>query len=154
MPSQPRWTTHRRSRRVGRLRNDVRVVLDPIGASNEHQRYVRILRVNALPIPAPVKRAIEKLGRDISLARRRRYFSQQSLAERIGSSLATVRRLEKGDPRVPLHYVARALYVFGELERLNELLDTSADVIGLMLMNEQLPKRIRTRKQAKDSGAL
>jgi hypothetical protein len=63
-------------------------------------------------------------------------------------------RLEKGDPRVPLHYVARTLYVFGELERLNELLDTSADVIGLMLMNEQLPKRIRTRKQAKDSGAL
>jgi hypothetical protein len=62
--------------------------------------------------------------------------------------------LEKGGPRIPLHYVARALYVFGELERLNQLLDASADVIGLMLMNEQLPKRVRTRKQTKDSGAL
>jgi transcriptional regulator with XRE-family HTH domain len=110
--------------------------------------------VNALPMPAPVERAIEKLGRDISLARRRRHISQQSLAERIGSSLATVRRLEKGDPRIPLQYVARALYVFGELERLNQLLDTGADVIGLTLMDEQLPQRVRTRKQTKDSGAL
>jgi transcriptional regulator with XRE-family HTH domain len=105
-------------------------------------------------MPAPVGRAIEKLGRDISLARRRRHISQQSLAERIGSSLATVRRLEKGDPRIPLQYVARALYVFGELERLNQLLDTGADVIGLTLMDEQLPQRVRTRKQTKDSGAL
>jgi transcriptional regulator with XRE-family HTH domain len=110
--------------------------------------------VNALPMPAPVGRAIEKLGRDISLARRRRHISQQSLAERIGSSLATVRRLEKGDPRIPLQYVARALYVFGELERLGQLLDTGADVIGLTLMDEQLPQRVRTRKQTKDSGAL
>src|SRR3979411_3070070 len=30
-----------------------------------------------------------------------------------GSSLAIARRLEKGDPRIPVHYVARALYVFG-----------------------------------------
>jgi hypothetical protein len=132
----------------------IRDIFGPIGASNRQQRYVRILKVNALPIPAPVKRAIEKLGRDISLARRRRHFSQRSLAERIGSSLAIVRRLEKGDPRISVHYVARALYVFGELERLNQLLDTSVDVIGLMLMNEQLPKRVRTPKQTKDSGAL
>lgn len=110
--------------------------------------------MTALPLPMPVERAIEKLGRDISLARRRRHISQQSLAERIGSSLATVRRLEKGDPRIPLQYVARALYVFGELERLNQLLDTGADVIGLTLMDEQLPQRVRTRKQTKDSGAL
>ena len=110
--------------------------------------------MTALPLPAPVERAIKKLGRDVSLARRRRHLSQRSLAERIGSSLATVRRLEKGDSRIPLQYVARALYVFGELERLNQLLDTGADVIGLTLMDEQLPQRVRTRKLTKDSGAL
>ena len=107
-----------------------------------------------LPLPLPVDRAVRKLGRDISLARRRRRISQQSLAERIGSSLNTVRRLEKGDPRIPLHYWARVLYVFGELERLSQLLDSGADAIGLTLMDEQLPQRVRARKQANESGAL
>ena len=107
-----------------------------------------------LPLPVPVDRAIRKLGRDLSLARRRRQIAQQSLAERIGSSLATVRRLEKGDPRIPLHFWARALYVFGELERLNQLLDTGADAIGLTLMDERLPQRVRARKPTNESGAL
>lgn len=107
-----------------------------------------------LPIPLPVERAITKLGRDISLARRRRQLTQASLAERIGASLATVRRLEKGDPRIPLHFMARALHVFGELERLNQLLDTGEDAIGLALMDEQLPQRVRTRKAAAHAGAL
>ncbi|MDP3651233.1 MAG: helix-turn-helix transcriptional regulator [Rhodoferax sp.] len=109
---------------------------------------------STLPMPLPVERAILKLGRDISLARRRRQLTQASLAERIGASLATVRRLEKGDPRIPLHFVARALQVFGELDRLGQLLDTGDDVIGLTLMDEQLPKRVRTRKPAPDAGAL
>lgn len=110
--------------------------------------------MTSLSLPLPVERAVTKLGRDISLARRRRQLTQQSLAERIGASLATVRRLEKGDPRIPLHFMARALYVFGELERLNQLLDTGEDMIGLTLMDEQLPKRVRTRKPAKQAGAL
>ncbi len=66
----------------------------------------------------------------------------------------TVRRLEKGDPRIPLHYVARALHVFGELKRFNQLLDTAEDMIGLTLMDEQVPQRVRARKPATDSGAL
>jgi transcriptional regulator with XRE-family HTH domain len=108
----------------------------------------------ALPLPSPVDRAIRKLGQDMSLARRRRHISQQSLAERIGASVNTVRRLEKGDPRIPLHYMARAMYVFGELERFNQLLDTAEDMIGLTLMDEQVPRRVRARKPATDSGAL
>lgn len=110
--------------------------------------------MNPLPLPLPVERAIAKLGRDLSLARRRRQLTQASLAERIGASLATVRRLEKGDPRIPLHFMARTLQVFGELDRLNLLLDTGEDQIGLSLMDEQLPKRVRTRKSHDQSGAL
>lgn len=106
------------------------------------------------PIPAPVQRSIEKLGQDLSLARRRRHLTQASLAQRIGASTMTVRRMEKGDPRIPLQFVARALHVFGELERLNRLLDTGEDVIGLALMDERLPQRVRVRKADKQSGAL
>lgn len=58
-------------------------------------------KINPLPIPPPVRRAIEKLGADIALARRRRRISQASLAERMGASVSTVKRLENGDLRVP-----------------------------------------------------
>jgi len=103
-------------------------------------------------LPLPVERAVRKLGSDISLARRRRHISQASLAERMGASLSTVRRMEKGDVRVPIHFFARALHVFGEIQALEHLLDTSNDDIGLMLMDEQLPKRVRSKPGA--SGAL
>ena len=104
------------------------------------------------PLPLPVERAIIKLGHDISLARRRRRISQASLAERMGASLSTVRRMEKGDLRVPIHFFARALHVFGEIQALAELLDTARDDIGLTLMDQQLPKRVRNKTPG--TGAL
>ncbi|WP_024300482.1 helix-turn-helix domain-containing protein [Methyloversatilis discipulorum] len=104
------------------------------------------------PVPLPVERAIRKLGGDISLARRRRHISQASLAERMGASLSTVRRMEKGDLRVPIHFFARALHVFGEIQALENLLDTAKDDIGLTLMDENLPKRVRSKTGT--SGAL
>jgi transcriptional regulator with XRE-family HTH domain len=104
-----------------------------------------------LPIPAPVSRAITKLGADISRARRRRRLSQASFAERIGVSIGTVKRLEQGDPRVALETVARALHLLGEIERLAALLDTREDSLGLTLMDEQLPIRVRARKR---TGAM
>ena len=104
-------------------------------------------------IPLPVNRALLKLGTDLSLARRRRHISQASLAERMGASLSTVRRMEKGDARVPIHFFARALHLFGELQALEHLLDTPKDEIGLALMDEQLPKRVRG-KSGTPSGAL
>lgn len=106
------------------------------------------------PLPLPVARAIRKLGNDISLARRRRRISQASLAERMGASLSTVRRMEKGDVKVPIQFFARALYVFGEIQALEHLLDTPNDEIGLALMDEQLPKRVRSRPGGPASGAL
>jgi transcriptional regulator with XRE-family HTH domain len=104
------------------------------------------------PLPLPVERAIQKLGSDLSLARRRRHISQASLAERMGASLTTVRRMEKGDVRVPIHFVARALHVFGEIQALENLLDTVKDDIGLTLMDANLPKRVRSKSGT--SGAL
>jgi ribosome-binding protein aMBF1 (putative translation factor) len=105
------------------------------------------------PLPLPVERALHKVGDDISLARRRRQISQASLAERIGASLSTVRRMEKGDPRIPIHFFARAMHVFGEIKAFEDLLDTANDDIGLTMMDDQLPKRIRN-KPGRKLGAL
>lgn len=95
-----------------------------------------------------------RLGENISLARRRRNLTQAMLAERIGASLNTVRRMERGDPGTALQHIARALQVFGELDKLDSLLDTSNDDIGLLLMDERLPKRVRPRKLTPESGAF
>jgi transcriptional regulator with XRE-family HTH domain len=111
--------------------------------------------IHELPTPLPVERAIRKIGNDISLARRRRHISQESLAERTGASISTIRRLEKGDMRVPIHFLARVLHVFGEIDALANLLDTAQDEIGLTLMDEQLPKRIRKPSSKRNTtGAL
>jgi transcriptional regulator with XRE-family HTH domain len=109
------------------------------------------MTTNSLPPASPVVRAIAKLGADISKTRRRRRLSRASLAERSGVSEATLKRLEKGDGRVSLESFTRALHVLGELDRLERLLDSGTDELGLMLMDEQLPKRVRQRKS---SGAL
>lgn len=108
-----------------------------------------------LPVPLPVERALKKLGSDVSLARRRRRISQASLAERMGASLSTVKRMERGDLRVPIHFIARALHVFGEIEGLTKLLDTARDGIGLTMADDQLPQRIRAKTtQRNKTGAL
>lgn len=104
------------------------------------------------PIPLPVDRTLKKLGRDLSLARRRRNLSQDMLAERLGTSVSTVRRMEDGHPGIAIQYVARALQVFGELDRLNNLIDTSMDDIGLVMMDEKLP--IRVRKPRPGDGVM
>jgi ribosome-binding protein aMBF1 (putative translation factor) len=106
------------------------------------------------PIPLPVERALARLGQSISLARRRRHMSQQMLAERIGASVNTVRRMEDGFAGTALQHIARALHVFGELDQLNALLDTAQDGVGLALMDEQLPQRVRARRPAPGSGAF
>ncbi len=105
-------------------------------------------------LPLPVERMLHRLGQNISLARRRRHMSQEMLAERIGASLNTVRRLENGYPGIALQHFVRALHVFGELDKLATLLDTSQDAIGLILMDEKLPQRVRAPRRTPESGAF
>ena len=107
--------------------------------------------MDAYPLPLPATRALAKLGRDISLARRRRRLSQASLAQRSGIGLNTLRRLEKGEPGCSIEQLARVLHVFGEIERLERLLDTGEDTVGLLMSDEALPQRVRSRRS---TGAL
>lgn len=105
-------------------------------------------------LPAPVARALKKLGSDLALARRRRRLTQASMAERIQTSVATLRRMEHGDERIAIGTIVQAFLVLGELDRINKLLDTAADDIGLTLMNQQLPRRVRKKRVTPESGAL
>jgi DNA-binding XRE family transcriptional regulator len=106
------------------------------------------------PPPLPVVRSLTRLGQSISLARRRRHLTQEDLAQRIGASVHTVRRMEAGHPGTAMVHLARALQVFGELDKLNQLLDTAQDTIGLTLMDEKLPQRVRKSRKSPESGGF
>lgn len=94
----------------------------------------------------PVSRAIETLGRNIELARKRRGLSQADLASRMGVSVSTIRRMEDGHPGMALQYLASALQIFGELDKLSLLMDTAEDSVGLSLMDAELPARIHSKR--------
>lgn len=97
------------------------------------------------PVSPVCERALKRLAENLSRARRRRYWSQQDMAQQIGASVSTVRRLESGDPGVSMQHLVGALAAFCELEQLHSLLDTRRDEVGMLLQDGALPKRIRAR---------
>ncbi|MFM0552037.1 helix-turn-helix transcriptional regulator [Paraburkholderia sediminicola] len=119
-----------------------------------HKRSHVSVKRKGDPLPLPVVRALKKLGADLALARRRRRLTQASMAERIQTSVATLRRMEHGDERISIGTIAQAFLVLGELDKINGLIDSAADTIGLTLMNQQLPQRVRNKRVTPESGAL
>ena len=89
------------------------------------------------------ERALKRRGSNISLARRRRHWSQRAMAEQIGASVSTVRRLEAGDAGVAIQHLLGVMSALGSLDQFNALLDTPQDTIGLLMQDAALPERIR-----------
>ncbi|HIE2333994.1 helix-turn-helix domain-containing protein [Bordetella hinzii] len=105
-------------------------------------------------MPQPVARALHRLGQDISAARRMRRLSQEDLAQRIGTSLSTVRRMEDGYPGTALHTFLRALHMLGRLDDLSRAMTLEKDALGMELVRESLPQRVRSvsRWQGQPAG--
>jgi len=93
-----------------------------------------------------VERSISALGADIRTARTRRRMSASDLAERAGLDRKTIMRLEKGDEGVSLGVLGRVLLVLGEEKRLADLLDPGKDDVALLLEQDRLPSRVRSRR--------
>lgn len=62
--------------------------------------------------------------------------------------------MEVGHPGTAMVHLVRALQVFGELDKLNQLLDTPQDTIGLTLMNNKFPQRVRKSRKTPESGVF
>lgn len=121
----------------------------------KYERYVGdISQATPMPVgsdtPLPVERVLKRLGQQIALARRRRSWTQRMLADRIEASLSTVRRMEEGFAGTAIEHIARAMHAFGDLDALAGLFETHKDMVGLTLMDETLPKRVRIRKSSSD----
>ena len=90
-------------------------------------------------LPPQSQRAIAQLGKDISIARRRRKLPQRLMAERMLVSVQTLQRLEAGDATVGLAVLASALHVFGMTQRLAELVAPDTDRTGISEDLARLP---------------
>lgn len=71
------------------------------------------------------------------------------MAERAGFSRITLSKIEKGDSGASVGAYVSALFVLGMLDRLQDIADARHDLIGLILEEERLPKRIRIPKIGK-----
>lgn len=98
-------------------------------------------------LPIPIGRALKKFGADIRIARLKRGFTAEMMAQRIGIHRSTYSKIEKGDPMVGLGAYATTLFVLGFGTPFGDLIDQRSDDTGLLLDLEQLPKRVRPKKK-------
>lgn len=82
------------------------------------------------------QKALAILGENITLACKRRGYSQSLIAERTGLSRLTIRKIQKGDATVSIgHYVA-VLSVLGMVEDFTKV--ASDDELGRKLQDIKL----------------
>jgi transcriptional regulator with XRE-family HTH domain len=91
-------------------------------------------------------RLLEKVGSNLKLARLRRKYSAETVAQRAGISRKTLYRAELGDPAVALGIYARVLQVLRLEQDLAAL--AADDELGRKLQDAQLtPKQRAPRRK-------
>ena len=94
-----------------------------------------------LNISPAVKRELRTLGARIKRARLLRRLPMELVAERAGTSRATLYRIERGDPNVRIGAYMLVLQALGLLKGFGDV----KDALGEQLGAELLPKRARNR---------
>ena len=97
------------------------------------------------PVILPsTQRHLREIGGNLKLARLRRRFSSQLVAERADISLPTLRSIERGDGSVTMGAYANVLAVLGLQDDLALL--GRDDVLGRKLQDSELVTRARAPK--------
>jgi len=92
-------------------------------------------RKTAAPLP-PVSRALAELGANLRLARQRRRFTAELVADRAGMSRPTLRAIERGDAGVTIGAVAAVMHTLGMERELATL--ARDDELGRKLQDANL----------------
>ena len=78
-------------------------------------------------LPAQAVAALRELGESLAIARTRRHESLRDWAQRLGVSVRTVQRMERGDAGVGMGIYAGALWLVGRTAALAALADPALD---------------------------
>ena len=101
-------------------------------------------------VTSPVlRRLLTEMGENIRLARLRRRFSAEIVAERAGISRNTLRAIEHGDPSVMFGAYANVLFSLGLQKDLS--LIGRDDELGRKLQDAGLPIRARAPRRKRIS---
>ena len=107
-----------------------------------------------LQLPPATASVIEKLGADLAVARLRRKESLRSWAQRMGVTVATLQRLEAGDPSVGIGIVATALWLIRRDGELGQLAAPEHDLGAIEMDVRQAIALGRARAQASAQARL
>lgn len=99
-------------------------------------------------LPAAASAALKQLGENLAIARVRRRESQRVWAKRLGVSVPTLIRMERGDPGVGIGILATALWMVGRAQALPALADPEADRGALEMNVREALKRRAVRSAA------
>ena len=80
-----------------------------------------------LTMPPAATKALSTLGENLAIARNRRRESQRVWAKRLGVSIPTLIRMERGDPGVSAGIYVTALWLMGVVGGLPELAAPAID---------------------------
>src|SRR5258708_34053133 len=72
-------------------------------------------------MPPAAAQALKALGENLAIARTRRRESQRAWAKRLGVSIPTLIRMERGDPGVGAGIYVTALWLIGRSSALGDL---------------------------------
>jgi transcriptional regulator with XRE-family HTH domain len=92
--------------------------------------------------------ALRELGARLRDCRLRRNVTQRLIADAMGVSLPTYRKLEQGNGTVPMRHLAKALALFGTVDRLPDVI-----VPNLTSMETSYPPQRRLRARPRNDAA-
>ncbi len=101
-------------------------------------------------IPLPVLKTLKILGQNIRNARLRRRITMKLLAERAGINVLTLAKVERGNESTSIGNYASVLFSLGMIDQLKNIGDIANDLVGRMLDEERLPKRIKIKKKERN----
>src|ERR1700723_2465533 len=78
-------------------------------------------------MPPAAEQALRTLGENLAIARVRRRESQRTWAKRVGCSVPTLIRMERGDSGVGVGIYATALWLMGRVAALPEMAAPGTD---------------------------
>jgi len=96
------------------------------------------------------EKQIVALGQFFRIARKRRGWRQEDVAQRLNVSIDTVKRAEKGVKGVSIGHVLDLLSLYNRLESFKEMIDPKNDALGISMEMERLPKRVSRQNYDRD----